>query len=118
MRYIQKEKMNNESFVSNELENLCASLQNTIVEILFDKIVLAIKQTGISRVVFGGGVSCNSGIIQKFKHNENIENYKSYFPKFEYTTDNAAMIAMVGFLKFNNDDFSTLEKSAQARFKL
>jgi len=118
MRYIQKEKMNNESFVSNELENLCASLQNTIVEILFDKIVLAIKQTGIHKVVFGGGVSCNSGIIQKFKHNENIENYKSYFPKFEYTTDNAAMIAMVGFLKFNNDDFSTLEKSAQARFKL
>ena len=118
MRYVQKEKKNNDNFVSDELENLCASLQNTIVEILFEKIVLAIKQTGINKVVFGGGVSCNSGIIKKFKHNENIENYMSYFPKFEYTTDNAAMIAMVGFLKFNNDDFSTLEKSAQARFKL
>ena len=118
MRYIQKEKNIEDDFISKELENLCASLQLTIVEILYEKVILAIKQTGINRVVFGGGVSCNSGIIEKFKQNENIENYKSYFPKFEYTTDNAAMIAMVGFLKFNNDDFSTLEKSAQARFKL
>jgi len=118
MRYIQKEKNNDDDFISNELENLCASLQSTIVEILFEKIILAIKQTGINKVVFGGGVSCNSGIIEKFKQNEIIENYKSYFPKFEYTTDNAAMIAMVGYLKYNNDDFSSLEKSAQARFKL
>ena len=118
MRYIQKEKNNDDDFISNELENLCASLQSTIVEILFEKIILATKQTGINKVVFGGGVSCNSGIIEKFKQNEIIENYKSYFPKFEYTTDNAAMIAMVGYLKYNNNDFSTLEKSAQARFKL
>ena len=118
MRYIQKEKNNNDDFISNELENLCASLQSTIVEILFEKIILATKQTEINKVVFGGGVSCNSGIIEKFKQNEIIENYKSYFPKFEYTTDNAAMIAMVGYLKYNNNDFSTLEKSAQARFKL
>ena len=118
MRFIQKEKNNDDDFISNELENLCASLQSTIVEILFEKIILATKQTGINKVVFGGGVSCNSGIIEKFKQNEIIENYKSYFPKFEYTTDNAAMIAMVGYLKYNNKDFSTLEKSAQARFKL
>ena len=118
MRFIQKEKNNNDDFISNELENLCASLQSTIVEILFEKIILATKQTGINKVVFGGGVSCNSGIIEKFKQNEIIENYKSYFPKFEYTTDNAAMIAMVGYLKYNNKDFSSLEKSAQARFKL
>ena len=117
MRYIQKEKNNDDDFISNELENLCASLQSTIVEILFEKIILAIKQTGINKVVFGGGVSCNSGIIEKFKQNENIENYKSYFPKFEYTTDNAAMIAMVGYLKYKNNDFSSIEKSAQARFK-
>ena len=117
MRYIQKEKNNNNNFIPTELENLCASLQLTIVEILYEKIILAIKQTGINRVVFGGGVSCNSGIIEKFKQNENIENYKSYFPKFEYTTDNAAMIAMVGYLKYKNNDFSSIEKSAQARFK-
>ena len=64
-------------------------------------------------MVFGGGVSCNSGIIAKFKENESVENYVSYFPKFEYTTDNAAMIAMVGYLKYNNKDFSSIEKGAK-----
>lgn len=117
MRFLQKEKKENDNFIDSELNNLCASLQETIVEILYDKIIKAVKQTGVNRVVFGGGVSCNSGIINKFKNNEQLENYKSFFPKFEYTTDNAAMIAMVGYLKFQNNDFSSLEKGAEARFK-
>ena len=117
MRFLQKEKQENDNFIDSELNNLCASLQETIVEILYDKIIKAVKQTGVNRVVFGGGVSCNSGIINKFKNNEQLENYKSFFPKFEYTTDNAAMIAMVGYLKFQNNDFSSLEKGAEARFK-
>ena len=117
MRFLQKEKKENDNFIDSELNNLCASLQETIVEILYDKIIKAVKQTGVNRVVFGGGVSCNSGIINKFKNNEQLENYKSFFPKFEYTTDNAAMIAMVGYLKFQNNDFSSFEKGAEARFK-
>jgi N6-L-threonylcarbamoyladenine synthase len=110
MRFLQKEKQLNENFIESELNNLCASLQHTIIEILYEKVIKAIKQTGINRIVFGGGVSCNSGIINKFKKNEQYEKYKSFFPKFEYTTDNAAMIAMVGFLKYKNSDFSSLEK--------
>ena len=117
MRFLQKEKQLNENFIELELNNLCASLQHTIIEILYEKVIKAIKQTGINRIVFGGGVSCNSGIINKFKKNEKHENYKSFFPKFEYTTDNAAMIAMVGFLKYQKSDFSSLEKGAEARFK-
>jgi len=116
-RFIQKEERRDKNFVNNELNNLCASLQNTIVEILFEKILEAILKTGINRVVFGGGVSCNSGIIKKFKENEIKQNYESFFPKFEYTTDNAAMIAIVGYLKYKNKEFSTLDKSAEARFK-
>ena len=108
--------MLNSDFVSNELNNLCASLQNTIIEILFDKVINAIKSTGIKNVVFGGGVSCNSGIIKKFKSKKN--DFKAFFPKFEYTTDNAAMIAMVGYLKFQNNLFSNLEKGAKSRYKI
>ena len=96
LRFIQKEERRDKNFINNELNNLCASLQNTIVEILFEKILEAILKTGINRVVFGGGVSCNSAIIKKFKENEIKHNYESFFPKFEYTTDNAAMIAIVG----------------------
>jgi N6-L-threonylcarbamoyladenine synthase len=117
MRFLEKEKQLNENFIESELNNLCASLQYTITEILYEKVIKATKQTGINRIVFGGGVSCNSGIINKFKKNEQYENYKSFFPKFEYTTDNAAMIAMVGFLKYQNSDFSSLVEGAEARFK-
>ena len=116
LRFIEKESMLNSDFVSNELNNLCASLQNTIIEILFDKVINAIKSTGIKNVVFGGGVSCNSGIIKKFKNEKN--DFKAFFPKFEYTTDNAAMIAMVGYLKFQNNLFSNLEKGAKSRYKI
>ena len=116
LRFIEKESMLNSDFVSNELNNLCASLQNTIIEILFDKVINAIKSTGIKNVVFGGGVSCNSGIIKKFKSKKN--DFKAFFPKFEYTTDNAAMIAMVGYLKFQNNLFSNLEKGAKSRYKI
>lgn len=117
MRFLEKEKSSNKDFLTSELDNVCSSFQNTIVEILFEKVMLAIKQTGINRVVFGGGVSCNSGIINKFKANEKTKNYLSFFPKFEYTTDNAAMIAMVGYLKYIRKDFSSLDKGAEARYK-
>lgn len=117
LRYIEKETKINDNFIKHELNNLCASLQKTIVEILYEKVILALKQTDISRVVFGGGVSCNSGVIAKFKENESLENYQSYFPKFEYTTDNAAMIAMVGYLKYQNKDFSSIENGAKARYQ-
>jgi len=116
LRFVKNEEIKDLFFIKKELNNLCASLQNTIVEILFEKILEAIEKTGINRVVFGGGVSCNSGIIKKFKENEIKKKYKSYFPKFEYTTDNAAMIAIVGYLKYKNKDFSTLDKSAKARY--
>ena len=117
LRFIEKETKINANFVQEEVNNLCASLQYTIVEILYEKVLLALKQTNISRVVFGGGVSCNSGIIEKFKENETLECYQSFFPKFEYTTDNAAMIAMVGYLKYKNKDFSSIEKGAKARYQ-
>ena len=116
LRFIEKESKLNNEFVSIELNNLCASLQNTIIEILFDKVTIAIKSTGIKNVVFGGGVSCNSGIIKKFIDEKN--DFKVFFPKFEYTTDNAAMIAMVGYLKFKNHLFSNLEKGAKSRYNI
>ena len=74
------------------------------------------KETGIKNIVFGGWVSCNTGIINKF--NENKNDFKAFFPKFEYTTDNAAMIAMVGYLKYKKNDFSSIRKGANARYKI
>ena len=84
LRFIEKESKMKDDFISNEVNNLCASLQKTIVDILFEKITYAVKETGIKNIVFGGGVSCNTGIINKF--NENKNDFKAFFPKFEYTT--------------------------------
>ena len=116
LRFIEKESKMKDDFISKEVNNLCASLQKTIVDILFEKINYAVKETGLKNIVFGGGVSCNTGIINKF--NENKNDFKTFFPKFEYTTDNAAMIAMVGYLKYKKNDFSSIRKGANARYKI
>ena len=114
MRFIEKEKSKESNFVQKELKNLCASIQNIITEILVEKVLKAVDQTGINRVVFGGGVSCNSNIQKVFQSQKHL---KSFFPKFEYTTDNGAMIAMAGYLKYLKKDFSNLEKGVKSRFK-
>ena len=116
LRFIEKESKLNKDFIKDELNNLCASLQKTIVDILFEKVNNAVKLTQINNVVFGGGVSCNTGIINNFKDDKN--NFNAFFPKFEYTTDNAAMIAMAGYLKFNKKDFSNLEEGSNPRYKI
>tara|TARA_B100000989_G_scaffold105205_1_gene77071 strand:- start:1628 stop:2173 length:546 start_codon:yes stop_codon:yes gene_type:complete len=105
----------NEDFIEKEQDNLCASLQSTITEILLKKVLLAVKQTGIKNIVFGGGVSANSEIRSSF---EKIKNLNVYFPKIDYTTDNAAMIAMVGYLKYNKKKFSNLDEISIAKYKI
>jgi len=94
---------------------LCASLQLTITEILFEKVKLAAKQKKILNIVFGGGVSANTKIREIFKNEGSL---KLYFPKLEYTTDNAAMIAIVGYLKFKDNLFSELNLESKARYSI
>ena len=83
-----------------------------------DKLKLAVKQTGITHIAIGGGVSANSGIRKALKEGENKFGWTTYIPKFEYTTDNAAMIAIVGYLKYLEKDFSDFDVIATARLKI
>lgn len=115
--FLQREKRKNPNFVSENIEDICASLQYTIVEILMTKIKKAIQQTGISHVAIGGGVSANSAIRNALIEAEKQETLTAYIPKFEYCTDNAAMIAIVGYYKYIEQDFKNT-KLAQARFKI
>ena len=114
-RCVEKGIKARESFLKEELNNLCSSIQSTIVKILSIKIEAAVNKTGIKNIVFGGGVSANSGIRNYFNKNKNLN---VFFPKREYTTDNAAMIAMVGYLKFKNNKFSNLDVVSKARYKI
>ena len=116
--FIQRETKANKNFISENLHDICASIQYTIIGILMDKLKLAVKQTGITHIAIGGGVSANSGIRKALKEGENKFGWTTYIPKFEYTTDNAAMISIVGYLKYLEKDFSDFDVMATARLKI
>ncbi|WP_336129120.1 tRNA (adenosine(37)-N6)-threonylcarbamoyltransferase complex transferase subunit TsaD [Mesoflavibacter sp. CH_XMU1422-2] len=116
--FIQREVKNNPNFIEENLNDICASIQYTIIGILTDKLKKASKETGIKHIAIGGGVSANSGIRQALKDGESKHGWTTYVPKFEFTTDNAAMIAIVGYLKYLDEDFTTQNVMANARLKI
>ena len=115
--FIQKKKLENPNFIEENLNDICASIQFTIIEILMDKLKLAVKETGIKQIAIGGGVSANSGIRKTLKETEIKYGWKTFIPKFEYTTDNAAMIGIVGYQKFLTEIFETSSVVSKARIQ-
>lgn len=116
--FIQKQVKLNPNFIAENLNDICASIQYTIIGILTDKLKKAVKQTGIKHIAIGGGVSANSGIRQALKDAETKHGWTTYVPKFEFTTDNAAMIAIVGYLKYLDGDFAEQNVMANSRLKI
>ncbi len=114
--FLQKEMSKNPDFINQNLNDICASIQHTIIEILMDKLKLAVKETGIKQIAIGGGVSANSGIRKTLKETEKSFGWKTYIPKFEYTTDNAAMIGIVGYQKYLTNQFEDARVVSKARF--
>jgi len=92
-------------FVEHNKKDLCASLQKTIIDILMEKLVAAAEQTGIKEITLAGGVSANSGLRQAFWDGKEKYGWNIYIPKFAYTTDNAAMIAITGLFKYRKKEF-------------
>ncbi len=116
--FIQKQERINPNFIKENLHDICASIQFTIVEILMDKLKNAAKHTGIKNIAIAGGVSANSEIRKRLQLAEEQFGWQTYIPKFEYTTDNAAMIAITGYLKYLNADYSDISITAKARLKV
>jgi N6-L-threonylcarbamoyladenine synthase len=116
--FVQKKVSENPSFINENIDDICASIQHTIIEILMDKLKLAVKETGINRIAIGGGVSANSGIRNTLKEAEKKYGWKTFIPKFEYTTDNAAMIGIVGYQKYLNQNFETTTVVSKAKIQL
>ncbi|NNC69323.1 MAG: tRNA (adenosine(37)-N6)-threonylcarbamoyltransferase complex transferase subunit TsaD [Flavobacteriaceae bacterium] len=113
--FIRKKEKENANFITENLNDICASIQYTIVDILMKKLKLAVKETGIKRIAIAGGVSANSGIREAILGSVKKYNWTTYIPKFEYTTDNAAMIGIVGYYKFLNKNFVDSSVTAKAR---
>lgn len=113
--FIQKQTALNANFISENLADICASAQHTIVQILMNKLKKAVKQTGIKQIAIGGGVSANSGIRTALTAMGEQYGWDTFVPKFQYCTDNAAMIGIVGYYKYLNGDFTTQNTTAQPR---
>lgn len=112
--FLRDHLKNDPEFIEKNLNDLCASIQNSIVEILMKKLRSAIKQTGIKRVAIAGGVSANSGLRSAILELQN-DGLKVFIPEFQFTTDNAAMIAVAGYYKFLKQDYADLSVAPYSR---
>jgi len=115
--FIQKKVKENPNFIEENINDICASIQHIIIKILMEKIKMAVTQTGLEQIAIGGGVSANSGIRNALKETEEKYGWKTFIPKFEYTTDNAAMIGIVGYHKYLEQHFSNASVISKARIE-
>ena len=113
--FLRDQQKEDPQFVEHHKEDLAASLEKTIVEILMKKLKQAVKQTGIRRVALSGGVSANTALRQAFMNQQKAGNWEVFIPPFSFTTDNAAMIAVTGYYKYLDKDFATIDKAAYSR---
>jgi N6-L-threonylcarbamoyladenine synthase len=113
--FLQKELKKNSEFIQENLEDLCASLQKTILDILFYKLEKVVLETGINQIAIAGGVSANNGLRNRLKEYEEYKKWIVYIPDFQYCTDNAGMIAVAAYFQYKKGDFADLEVQSKAR---
>ena len=117
MYFVNKQVAQDPDFVSKHLNDLCASLQKTIVTMLIKQLVNAAKQTGIKELAIAGGVSANSLLRSELAALEE-KGYKTYIPEFQYCLDNAGMIAITAYFQFLKEDFAPLDQEPKARWSI
>ena len=113
--FLQKEVRKDPAFVDKHINDICASVQKAILDILFDKLEQAVRETGITAVALAGGVSANKVLRERLS---SYSDWKVHIPKFEFTTDNAAMIGIVGYYKYLEAAFTDVSITAKARMSL
>ncbi|MBC7486911.1 MAG: tRNA (adenosine(37)-N6)-threonylcarbamoyltransferase complex transferase subunit TsaD [Cytophagaceae bacterium] len=116
--FIQKQTKLNPDFVAQHLPDICASIQHTLIRILFSKLHKAVKETGIHRIAIAGGVSANRGLRKTLEEEAAKHQWETFIPSFEYCTDNAAMIAMAGHYMYEKGLFEEWTFSPEPRLKI
>ncbi|ULB33636.1 MULTISPECIES: tRNA (adenosine(37)-N6)-threonylcarbamoyltransferase complex transferase subunit TsaD [Proteiniphilum] len=116
--FLRDELKNDSGFIDKNREDLCASLQKTIIDVLMDKLYHAAKDCKIKEVAVAGGVSANSGLRNAFEEYSRKYGWKIHIPKFAYTTDNAAMVAITGYYKYKKGEFSGYDIAPYARVSI
>jgi len=113
--FLQKEMKKDQLFIQNNLNDLCASIQKSLISMLLEKLILAAKKEKIVEISIAGGVSANSGLRLALENEGAQRGWNVYIPKFEYCTDNAAMIAMAAHFKYQQKDFASLSSIPMPR---
>jgi N6-L-threonylcarbamoyladenine synthase len=116
--FLRDELKNDSDFIENNKNDLCASLQKTIIEVLMDKLYKASEDLNIKEVAVAGGVSANSALRSAFEEYSQKYGWKIHIPKFAYTTDNAAMVAISGYFKYLDKEFATPDIAPFARVSI
>lgn len=117
--YFLRDKTKEEAdFVQQNLADICASVQNTLIKTLLKKLVQASKDLGINEIAIAGGVSANSGLRRTLQEYAKEHSWNVYIPAFQYCTDNAGMIAMAAHFKFIQGDFASQYISPEPRLKI
>ena len=113
--FVRDEMAKDPEFMEKNKEDICASFQKCLIDILMDKLIKAAKQTGIREVTIGGGVSANSGLRRRITEEGAKRGWKTYLPEFKFTTDNAAMIAIAGYFHYLNGERCPLDVAPVSR---
>jgi N6-L-threonylcarbamoyladenine synthase len=116
--FLRDQLKSNRLFIEENKEDLCASLQKTIIDILMDKLRKAAKDLNIKEIAVAGGVSANSGLRHAFEEHARRLGWNIFIPKFGYTTDNAAMVAITGYYKYLDNDFCSMDAVPYARMSM
>lgn len=116
--FLQKEVQKNPNFVAENINDICASVQHTIIDILLKKLILASKQTGIKDIVIGGGVAANSGLRDAIVATGEKYHWRTFLPERRFTTDNAAMVGLAAYHKYLAGQFAGQDLAPRARYSL
>ena len=116
--FIQEQTKQNTNFIEDNINDICASYQAHLIKYLLKNLLAVSKETGIKQITIAGGVSANSGLRSELELLGKKHQWQTYIPKFEYCTDNAAMIAITGYYKFLNKEFCGLEVTPLARYSI
>ena len=115
INFLHKNKLKNKNFIDENLNDICASIQKNLIDNLLNKVESLSNENNLKTIVFGGGVSANSYLKSRMKKASKTNNWKVYIPKLEYSTDNAAMIGIVGHLKYKESIESNLSSTPSPR---
>ena len=116
--FLRDQVKENPNFIQENMADICASFQKTLIDILMDKLLKAVKQTGIKQVAIAGGVSANSGLRDRIKSEGEKRGWTTFIPEFKFTTDNAAMVAQAGYYRYLKGDFCPIDAAPYAKTKI